>query len=265
MSENLQISAQEKMVIYAARQLKPFDSKQALIGIGLPVLASQVAKHLWCSGLKSIIENWSFDAIIAEIPFSLFGGRISYGCSAQLDNGFALSGPKRGRVEIGFLGAAQVDKYGNINTTQIGPIDNPKFRIAGSGGAVDIGCYCAHTFIVCAQSKRTFVNQVDYVTTPGWVAPDNTKGERPWVPRETLGLTGGPAAIITNLGIMKFDEKTKEAYLDEYYPGVTIEQILDNTGFNLDVSRAREADWITGEELTVLRTKVDPLNVYKTR
>jgi Acyl CoA:acetate/3-ketoacid CoA transferase, beta subunit len=131
------------------------------------------------------------------------------GIQLLLDNGFALSGPKRGRVKTGFLGAVQVDKYGNINTTQIGPIDNPKFRIAGNGGAVDIGCYCPHTFVICAQSKRTFVDQVGYVTTPGWVVPDNTKGERKWVRRETLGLTGGPAAIITNLGIMKFDEKTK--------------------------------------------------------
>lgn len=264
MSDKLQYSVQEQMVINAARQLKPFDNKQALIGIGTPVLASQVAKKLWCSGLKTIIENGSFDTVIAEIPFSVFGGRISYGCSAQLDNGFALSGARRGRVEIGFLGAAQVDKYGNINTTQIGPIDNPKMRIAGSGGAVDIGCYCAHTFIVCAQSQRTFVEQVDYVTTPGWIAPDNTKGERKWVPRETLGLTGGPAAIITDLGIMKFDETTREAYLYEYYPGVTIEQIQDNTGFKLDVSRAKQADGVTEEELNVLR-KVDPLNLYKTR
>jgi glutaconate CoA-transferase subunit B len=72
------------------------------------------------------------------------------------------------------------------------------------------------------------------VTTPGWVAPDNTKEERKWVRRETLGLTGGPAAIITNLGIMKFDEKTKVSYLAEYYPGVTIEQVLENTGFDLE-------------------------------
>lgn len=187
------------------------------------------------------------------------------GIQLLLDNGFALSGPKRGRVETGFLGAVQVDKYGNINTTQIGPIDNPKFRIAGNGGAVDIGCYYPHTFVICAQSKRTFVDQVGYVTTPSWVAPDNTKGGRKWVRRETLGLTGGPAAIITNLGIMKFDEKTKEAYLAEYYPGVTIEQVLENTGFDLDVSRAREADGVTEEELTVLRTKVDPLNIYGTR
>jgi len=265
MSEEMQVSAQEKMVIQAARQLKPFDNKQALIGIGLPVLAARIAQMLWCSGLKIIIENGSFDARIVEIPFSLFGARISYGCSAQLDNGFALSGARRGRVEVGFLGAAQVDKYGCINTTQIGPIDNPQKRIAGSGGAVDIGCYCAHTFIVCTQSTRTFVERVDYVTTPGWMAPDNTKGERHWVPRTELGLTGGPAAIITNLGIMKFDEETKEAYLAFYYPGVTIEMIKENTGFALDVSRAKEAERVTEEELILLRTKIDPLNLYKTR
>lgn len=265
MTNTLECTAKEKMVIYAARELKPFNDKQALIGIGLPVLASQVAKNLWCSGLKIIIENGSFDALLAEIPFSLFGARVSYGSSAQVENAYALSGPKRGRVEVGFLGAAQVDRYGNINTTQIGPIENPKFRIAGSGGAVDIGCFCSHTFIICPQSKRGIVERVDYVTTPGWIAPDHSNGGREWVPRETLGLQGGPSAIITNLGIIRFDEKTKEAYLAERYPGISVEEILDNTGFKLDTSRVTEAKEITEEELRILRTKVDPLNMYGTR
>lgn len=257
-------SVRERMVIHAARLLKPFNGKHALVGIGVPVLAAQVAKKLWCSQMKTTIENGSFDANIPEIPFSLFSARISYSCSAQLDDSLALAGAARGTIDVGFLGAGQLDKYGNINTTQVGSIDNPQKRIAGSGGAVDIGCYC-NTIIVAPQSKRDFKDQVDYVTTPGWVVPDNTKPGRKWVRRETLGLKGGPFAIVTNLGIMRFDDETKIAYLSEYYPGVTIEDILNNTGFDVDVSRAIEAEPITEEELEVLRTQVDPLNLYGTR
>lgn len=264
MKTEAQCTAKERMVIHAARLLKPYNGKHALVGIGSPVLASAIAKRLWCPELKTTIENGSFDANIPEIPFSLFGARINYKCSAQLDDSLALAGAIRGTVDVGFLGAGQLDKYGNINTTQVGPIDNPKGRIAGSGGAVDIGAYC-NTIIVAAQSKRDFKDQVDYVTTPGWVCPDNTQPGRPWVRRETLGLKGGPFAIVTNLGIMRFDEQTKIAYLAEYYPGVTIEEVLDNTAFDIDVSRATEAEPITEQEVQVMRTQVDPMNLYGTR
>lgn len=265
MSKIVECTPQEKMVVYSARQLKPFEGQQALIGIGLPTMAAQLAKKMWSPNLSVVIENGSFDINLSEIPFSLFGARLTYGCSAQLDNGFALSGPKRGRVKVGFIGAAQVDKNGNVNTTHIGPIEKMKARIAGSGGAVDIGCFCPNTFIVVPQNKRTFVERVDYVTTPGWIVPDNSTLERKWVHRKTLGLPGGPRAIITNLGIMKFKEESGEAYLEEYYAGISPEQVLENTGFNLDISQAREAEPVTEEELQILRTQVDPLNLYKTR
>lgn len=260
---NTQCTEKEKMVVYAARELKPFNKEQAIIGIGLPVLAAKLAKSLWCPELSLIIENGSFDITLAEIPFSLFGARLTYGCSSQLDNLFALSGPRRGRTKIGFLGAAQIDKHGNINTTQIGEPTNMKARIAGSGGAVDIGGYAENIFVILEQKRRNFVPYVDYVTTPGWWAPDHSSnGERKH--RKELGLTGGPRAVITNLGIMRFNEQG-EMYLSQYYPGVNPKVILENTGFDLDISRAVEAEPVTEEEVAVLRSRIDPLNLYRTR
>jgi glutaconate CoA-transferase subunit B len=252
------------MVIYAARTLKPYDNDNALIGIGIPTLASKVARALWCKDMHVIIENGSFDADMVEIPYSLFGARVTYGCGSQHDTCIALSSCKRGAAKIGFIGGAQVDKYGNVNTTHIGPINKRKNRIAGSGGAVDIGAWCENTNIVIKLTKRGLVDQVDYITTPGWVCVDNTEGKREWVRREKLGLKGGPRSIITDMGIFHFGEDGI-AYLHQYYPGLTAEKIKENTGFDVDISRAAEAEPITQEEIDTLRNVADPSNIYKTR
>lgn len=255
----------EMMAVYGARELKPFADGEVLIGIGMPVVVTILAKNIWCPNLTLIIENGSYDLTLAEIPYSMFGMRITYGCSAQLDNLYALSGMRRGRTDLGFIGGAQVDKYGSVNSTHIGPVSEVKGRLAGSGGAVDIGCYSEHTFIIMQHAKRNFVEKVDYVTTPGWICPDYVNHGGALVRREEVGLPGGPYVVISNLGIMKFDQSTGEMYLDKYYPGVTVDDIIENTGFHLDVSRARMAESVTEEELMVLRKRVDPLNLYGTR
>lgn len=263
-TNKMEHTSKEEMLIRCARYLKEYNGKQALIGIGIPTLAAKMAKSLWSPDLKVVIESGAYDSDPKELAFTLFGNRIAYGSSAILDNALALASCKTGRTSLGFLGGAQVDKYGNVNTTHIGPINAIKTRIAGSGGAVDIGCFCDATLITLAHTTRTLVDRVDYVTTPGWWCPDNSKPGREFVRRETLGLTGGPRAIITNLCIMKFDENGV-AYVDTYYPGVTLEQIKENTGFDIDVSRAKLADPITDEEVIFLREKVDPFNLYATR
>lgn len=255
--------AKEGMAIYSARLLKEFDGKSAIIGIGMPVLATLLAKKLYCPNLSASIESGSSDVDIKEIPFSLFGARLTYGCSAQLDNLSVLSAAVRGKVEVGFLGGAQIDCYGNLNSTAIGDYLNTTDRLAGTGGAIDIGCYAKFTITVMAHEKRRLVEKVDYVTTPGWYVKDWPSGEM--VPRQQVGLPGGPYAVVTNLGIMKFDQSTKKIYLYNNFPGVSIEKIKENTGFDLDVSRAVEAEPISEYELTVLRTQVDPFNLYGTR
>lgn len=252
----------EAIAIYSARLLKEFDGKSAIIGIGMPVLATLLAKRLYCPRLSASIESGSFDVDIKEIPFSLFGARLTYGCSAQLDNLAVLSAAVRGKVDVGFLGGAQIDRYGNLNSTAIGDYLTSTDRLAGTGGAIDIGCYAMHTITVMAHEKRRLVEQVDYLTTPGWYVKNWPDGNM--VHRGQVGLPGGPYAVVTNLGIMKF-AAGGEMYLDQYFPGVSVEQIQEHTGFDLNVSGATEAEPITEEELHVLRLQVDPLNLYGTR
>lgn len=256
-------TAKEAMAIYAARQLKDFDGKKAIIGIGMPVLAALIAKSLYSPNLKASIESGDFDVDIAELPFSLFASRVTYGCSAQLGNLMVLATPVSGKVELGFLGGAQIDKYGNINSTVIGDYLTSTDRLAGTGGAIDIGAYCENTITIIAHEKRRIVERVDYVTTPGWMAREWPGGKL--VPREKLNLKGGPMAVITSMAILKFDPSTREMYVEKYLPGITIDQIIENTGYPIDVSRAVMAEDITDQELKVLREKVDPLNLYKTR
>ena len=254
----------EKMAIYAARALIPYAETNALIGIGMPTLAGKIAQALWCKNMNIIIENGAFDAALPEVPFSLFGGRTTYGSSSLHDPTTALSSCKRGVAKIGFIGGAQVDKYGNVNTNYAGDINGKLHRIAGSGGAVDIGCFCEDTTIVVACSKRSLIDRVDYVTTPGWICVDNSQGKREWVHRRKIGLPGGPSQIITDKCIFRFNDEG-EAYLFQYYPGISIDEIRENVGFDFDSSKATEADSVTAEELNVLRTVADPLNLYKTR
>lgn len=263
MACGLNYTTKEAMAIYAARQLKDFNGKKAIIGIGMPVLATLLAKRLYCPDIIASIESGDFDVNIAELPFSLFASRVTYGCSAQLGNLLVLASPVSGKVELGFLGGAQIDKYGNINSTIIGDYLTSTDRLAGTGGAIDIGAYCENTITIIPHEKRRIVEKVDYVTTPGWRVKEWPGGE--FVPREKLNLKGGPMAVITSLGILKFDRVTRELYVEKYYPGVTIDQIIENSGYPIDVSKAAEAEEITELELSVLREKVDPLNLYKTR
>ena len=152
---------------------------------------------------------------------------------------------------IAFLGAAQIDKYGNLNTTVIGDYHKPKTRFSGSGGACDVASFASGVITFMQHQKRRFVEKLDYLTSVGWYKGGDS--------RQKLGLQrGGAMAVVTNLGVMKFDETTKEMYLAEYYPGITIDKVVENTGFAIDVSRAVESAPPTAEELRILREEVDP-------
>jgi glutaconate CoA-transferase subunit B len=152
---------------------------------------------------------------------------------------------------IGILGAAQIDKYGNLNSTAIGDYFRPITRFSGSGGACDVASFVPRYLVFMQHEKRKFPKKVDYLTSPGYLDGPGT--------REKAGLMpGGPTAVITNLGMMRFDEKTKEMYLAHYYPGTTPQKILENMEFEVDISRATEATPPTENELKILRERVDP-------
>ena len=257
-------TATEAMIIYGSRMLAPFNGKVGIIGIGAPLLATQLAKLLHCPDMKMIVETGQADANPQEVPISIMDSRLTYGSSWQMGDPEGLFPLMRGEIDFGFIGGAQIDKYGNLNSTFIGTDYNkPHKRLAGTAGAVDIGGFAKATIITMAHQKRRILEKVDYLTTPGWMVKKWPEGTM--VRREEVGLPGGPIAFISSMGIMKFDDQTKIMYVDRYFPGVDPKAIKENTGFDIDVSRAREADPIEREEIRALREIADPLNIYRTR
>jgi glutaconate CoA-transferase subunit B len=161
-----------------------------------------------------------------------------------------------GYVDVGYIGGAQIDKFGNLNTTVIGDYRNPKVRLPGSGGANDIGSLAKRTIIMMKQDRLKFVQKLDYVTTPGYI--DGPGG------RERAGLPrGGPACVISDMGVYRFDPQTKEMFLESYHPGLAVEETRKNTSWDLAVSpHVRVTKPPTKRELQVLRTKCDPEGIF---
>jgi glutaconate CoA-transferase subunit B len=156
-----------------------------------------------------------------------------------------------GQKVVGILGAAQIDPYGNLNSTAIGDYRQPAIRFSGSGGACDVASFVSRTIIFMQHERRKFVSKLDYLTSPGWIdGPDG---------RSKLGLPpGGPETVITNLGILRFDDRTKRMFLSACYPGISPEEIREQTGFELDLTKAVSCPPPTAAELDILRRRCDP-------
>jgi len=240
----------EMMAISAGRFTKNGDILFA--GTGVSMLAATVAKRIYAPKAVVFFETGGIDPSLEEIPMAVADPRVMSGTAINsgLIEAFSIVGHRRLHT-IAFLGAAQIDRYGNLNTTSIGDYNSPKTRFSGSGGACDVASFASGVITFMQHQKRRFVEKLDYRTSLGWYEGGDS--------RSGLGLArGGALAVVTNLGVLKFDEKTKEAYLAEYYPGVTVEKIVEHTGFPLDTSRAVEATPPTAEELRILREEVDP-------
>jgi glutaconate CoA-transferase subunit B len=160
-----------------------------------------------------------------------------------------------GRIDVGFLEGAQIDKFGNINSTVIGDYETPKVRLPGSGGACDIACLAKRILMVTTHEKRKFPEKVDFLTSPGFLI-----GRKE---RERLGLEGGgPDTVITDLGIMRFDRENGEMVLTSVYPGVAVEDVRNNTGWNLRVlDDLKITEEPSEKELLILR-QLDPKRIY---
>jgi len=190
-------------------------------------------------------------------------GYMSSTLGGLLDTfGFYL---QRGLVSLGFLGGASIDKYGGVNVTCVGDYFTPKNRFTGSGGNADIGTKSKRTVYIMLQEKRRFVERNDYTTTPGWYCYDWPSGD--WKPKkevwkDTPFAEYGPHAVISNMGVFRFDE-SGIMYLESYHPGVTPDQIKDNCGFELNLSKVKgETQCPTYRELVVLREFVDPERLF---
>lgn len=246
----------QMMVVALARQVE--NHKTYIVGTGLPLIGAALAKNTHAPDAHLIFETALFEGNPQEVPTSVSDLRINYQASVLWPQyryfGFQALAAKSGKIAAGFLGGAQIDPFGNLNSTSIGNYLKPDTRFTGSGGANGIATYC-DTIIIMKHQKRRFIDKVDYVTSPGWIdGPDG---------RRSAGLIPdrGPRAVITELGIMRFDEISKRMYLAEYFPGVTPEVVQENTGFELDVTRAIESAPPEEYIIKVLSEKVDPMRI----
>ena len=221
-------------------------------GTGLSVLAAALARRLKANSSVVFFETGGIDPSMAEIPLSVADPRVMTGTSVNcsLVDAFCFLGHPKLTI-VAFLGAAQVDPFGNLNSTAIGDYTKPKLRLPGSGGACDAAALASRVIVFMKHEKRRFVTKVDYLTSPGWL----TGGQS----REQAGFNrGGPLAVVTDLAVLKFDDQSRRMYLDQYYQGVTPDMVVENTGFELDITRAQPAPPPTTEELAILREQVDP-------
>ena len=244
------------MVAAAARDLD--DGDTVFVGIGMPLLACSLAKRLHAPELSMVYESGIIGAATTEgeVPTTISDPRSVVGARSvipQFDNFSSML--QGGNIDVGFLGGAQIDKRGNINSTVIGDYDDPDVRLPGSGGACEIANNSGRIVIITPHETRRFPPEVDFITSPGHVGGANG--------RDDLGLTGdGPSTVITDKAVMRFDA-AGEMYVDQIHPDFSREEIQDHTGwevrFTADVIETAPP---TSEELDILRTELDPNNVY---
>lgn len=240
----------EMMTICACRMIK--DGDVLFAGTGVSLLAAVAAKKINAPGAVVFFETGGIDPSLDELPLAVADPRVMSGTSLNsgLIEAFSILGHRRLRT-IAFLGAAQIDRYGNLNSTVLEDYRRPKARFAGSGGACDAASLAWGVIIFMKHEKRRFVEKLDYFTSPGWLTGSDS--------RRKAGFTrGGPLAVVTDYGVMQFADESKEMYLAEFYPGISPHQVAFHTGFDMDVSRAVEAIPPNEDELTVLRTEIDP-------
>jgi glutaconate CoA-transferase subunit B len=246
----------EMMVAVAARVLK--GARTVFVGVGLPNIACNLARYTVAPDLELIYESGVYGARPERLPLSigdptLVSGAVSVVSMADL---FGLY-LQRGLVEIALLGGAQIDRYGNLNTTVIGDYKKPKTRLPGSGGACEIAINAQRTFMIMRLKRRAFVDKLDFLTSPGHL----TGGDS----RARLGLPGGgPELVITDKAILNFSNPEREMQLSELYPGVTVSDVQAEVGWPLRLAETiKETAAPTTEELHLIRDEVDPQGMYR--
>jgi glutaconate CoA-transferase subunit B len=254
MTSQSQYSSAELMTINSARLLR--DGDVVFVGVGLPNLACNLARRTHAPNLVMIYEAGVIGAQPARLPLSIGDPTLVSGSLAvcSMYDIFALY-LQRGNIDVGFLGGAQIDRFGNINATVIGDYAHPKVRLPGSGGSMEIAAWANRCYIMTPHQKRRFPEKVDFRTSAGFL------GGR--AEREAAQLRGaGPQAVVTDLGILEPDE-TGELALTALHPGIEAEQACANTGWELRVAPdLRVTEPPSSEELRILREELDPDGIY---
>src|SRR3954463_12948984 len=237
------------MSIAAARALDGVNA--CFVGIGLPSTGANLARRTTNPDLVLVYEAGAIGAKPPRLPLSIGDGMLGETADAVVSVPEIFNyWVQPGRIDVGFLGAAQIDRFANINTTVIGSYEQPKVRLPGAGGAPEIAASCGEVVVIVRQSARAFVQRVDFITPVG-------HGDGPGS-REKLGLRGkGPTKVITDLGILEPDPETKELVLTHVHEGVSAEQAREATGWDLKVADdVKTTDPPTEAELTALRELV---------
>ena len=247
-------TASELLAVMSARLLR--DGQVVFAGVGIPLLAATLAQRLHGSGLTILFEGGTIGAFVepGKLPPSTNEQRCTRRANMVLSSTDVLLLLQRGYVDVGFMGGAQIDQYGNLNSSFIGDPQHPASRLPGTGGGNDIASL-TQMIVAMKHEKRRFVKTVDFVTSPGFLTGDNSR-------RDAGLIAGGMYRVVTDLGLLGFDERSKRMELLAVHPGVTADQVQQNTGFELlTAADLPVTDPPTANELAVLRD-LDPERLY---
>src|SRR3954467_15389744 len=225
MTDTTRHTASEMLAILSARQLK--EGQVVFAGVGVPLLAATLAQRLRCPGLTILFEGGVIGAFVepGKLPPSTNDQRCTKRANMVLGSAEVLLLLQRGYVDIGFMGGAQIDKYGNLNSSFIGDPANPKTRLPGTGGGNDISSL-AQMIVAMKHEKRRFVEHVDFITSPGFIRGGKSRAESGLV-------TGGMYRVVTDLAVFGFEGNSRRMQVISLNPGVTRQQVEDNTGFTV--------------------------------
>ena len=253
MTEHGRYTASELLAVMSARLLS--DGQVVFAGVGVPLLAATLAQRLHGPGLTILFEGGVVGPFVVpgELPPSTNEQRCTRRANMVLPITDVLLLLQRGYVDIGFMGGAQIDKYGNLNSSYIGDPANPKIRLPGTGGGNDISSL-TQMIVTMKHEKRRFVDRVDFITSPGFIEGGGSRAES--------GLpAGGMFKVVTDLAILGFAEGNREMVVEALHPGVSIDQVRDNTGFDIQAADLETTEPPSARELAVLR-ELDPDRLY---
>lgn len=241
----------ELMICCAARALE--DGRTVAVGTGVPCAAAMLAQRTHAPNLVVLFEAGGVAPQLPTMPISVGDSRTFHRAVMATSMADVMQFAQRGMIDYTFLGGAQIDAYGNLNSTVIGDYRKPKVRFPGSGGACDLASFCWRTLVVTQQNSKRFVERLDFRTTPGYLSGPGA--------REAAGLPAGsgPFRVITDLAVMGYSEPTRRMQVLSLHPGIRFEQVQSATGFQLETAgkpAATEAP--TEAELSILREQVDP-------
>ena len=256
MDDTTKISPSELMIVAASRALE--GNRTVFVGVGLPNIACNLARRSHSPDIELVYESGVFGAQPARLPLSIGDPTLVSGATSVVSMAdlfmLYLQG---GLIDVALLGGAQIDRFGNLNTTVIGDYAQPKTRLPGSGGACEIAINARRIFMIMRLSKRAFVGKIDFQTSPGHLDGGNA--------RQRLGMPGyGPDQVITDKALFTFDNPEREMMLVELAPGQTVESIQAAVGWPLRVAdNLRQMTPPTAEELAIVREQLDPQGLYR--